>query len=112
MCGGVVVVVVVVVVVCCCCCWFFFFVSFADTNFVFLFFFRCVFFFSFFSQCNEWYYWTTDGPQGPFTHAQMSVWHEHGYLDSALQCKRGGEGKEVLTAEGFRPLSEFLGVDF
>ena len=81
---------------------------FADTNLFFFFFFLTLVS----SQCNEWYYWTTDGPQGPFTHAQMSVWHEHGYLDSALQCKRGGEGKEVVTAEGFRPLSDFLGVDF
>ena len=50
---------------------------------------------------------------GPFTHAQMSVWHEHGYLDGALQVKRGvGEEEEGLRVEDFQPLSNYIGSDF
>jgi hypothetical protein len=63
-------------------------------------------------QCNDWYYWTNEGSQGPFTHAQMSVWHKHGYLDAALLVKRG-EGEEgIMSVEYFLPLSNYIGSDF
>ena len=45
----------------------------------------------------------------------MSVWHEHGYLDGALQVKKGvGEEdqEEELRVEDFQPLSNYIGSDF
>ena len=68
--------------------------------------------------CNEWYYWTDDGAQGPFTHAQMSVWHEHGYLGGSLPVKKGGHidttsnSSNTADENSFHPLSDFIGVDF
>ena len=55
--------------------------------------------------CNEWLYMSDTGPQGPFTHAQMVVWLQHGYLDENLQVARG-------ESEPWRPLREFIGEDF
>ena len=46
----------------------------------------------------------------------MSVWHEHGYLDGALQVKKGSENEEeeeeALREEDFQPLSNYIGLDF
>ena len=68
-----------------------------------------------YEHCNEWYYWTEEGSQGPFTHAQMSVWLEHGYLEATLLVKRGDGAEALLIStltEGYIPLSNYLDDDF
>ena len=52
--------------------------------------------------CNEWLYMSDVGPQGPFTHAQMAVWLQHGYLSCELKVARG-------ETEPWKPLSDFIG---
>ena len=55
--------------------------------------------------CNTWYYLTDDGPQGPFTHAQMAVWLQHGYLVDELPVSRG-------NGEEYAPLSTYKATMF
>ena len=52
--------------------------------------------------CNEWLYMSETGPQGPFSHAQMAVWLQHGYLDGDLGVARG-------EAEPWKPLHNYFG---
>ena len=53
--------------------------------------------------CNEWFYMGMDGIQGPFTHAQMSVWLQHGYLSEDLEVQRGEKSE-------WKPLGNYVGV--
>ena len=53
--------------------------------------------------CNEWFYMSDDGPQGPFTQAQMVVWLQHGYLSENLKVRRG-ENSE------WKPLDNYIGI--
>ena len=69
-------------------------------------------------KCNDWYYWAEGGCQGPFTHAQMSVWLSHGYFENDLLVKKGNGNRNDAVVDGdekeedYVPLSTYLGVDF
>ena len=53
--------------------------------------------------CNDWFYMGTDGPQGPFTHGQMAVWLQHGYLSGDLEVQRGEKSE-------WKPLGNYIGI--